>query len=556
MTLNIKNQLLCQQLLKKEKEAAHQVYLKQPHEGQWRELTWSEVMRQARQVAATLQQAGLEHGDRVSIFSKNCAEWIIADFGVSLAGMVNVPLFPNQNKQTIDFILNQAEVKLVFIGKLDAHHRTRGFIPESMKTINLGYHLDISTSHTWEEVMQCSPLLDVVSPNPDDTYTIIYSSGTTGDPKGIVFTHQAVANYLAVLTGDLKRMVSIKKRHHILSYLPLAHVYERTSVQLASLVLDCDVSFVESLEKFSKNLQEIQPTLFTAVPRIWGVFKQRIEQQIAKKNIGWLLNIPILSRLVKRKIKQQLGLSRCYICVSGAAHLPASVVEFFKKLGIYIQEGSGQTEDFGYTTLTQRNDIKPGFVGTPRFGVEIKQSDSGELLVNSPCLMKEYYKTPELTRNTFTEDGWLKTGDLVEIDTANRVKILGRLSENFKNQKGEFVAPSAIEDQFTTTGLIEQCCLVGKMLPSNILLVNLAPTSMDIPQAEMKDNLRKLQHSVNRKLKNHEKISHILVVKDTWSIANFCLTPTMKIRRKVIESTYRDVIQSAITEPVGVVWQS
>ena len=555
MTLNIKNQLLCQQLLNKEKEVAHQVYLRQPGEGKWRDFTWAEVIHQARQVAAMLNRAGLERGDCVSIFSKNCAEWIIADYGISLAGMVNVPLFPNQNKQTIDFILGQAEVKLVFIGKLDAHNRTRGFIPEHMKTINFGYHLDLNTSYTWDEVMQSPPDLDLIFPEPEDTYTIIYSSGTTGEPKGIVFTHQAVANYLAILTKDFNRLIPATKRHHILSYLPLAHVYERTSVQLASLVVDCDVSFVESLEKFSKNLQEIQPTLFTAVPRIWGVFKQRIEQQIAKKNIGWMLNTPILSYFVKRKIKHQLGLSRCCLCVSGAAHLPASVVDFFKKIGIYIQEGSGQTEDFGYTTLTQRNNIKPGFVGTPRFGVEIKRSDEGELLVNSPCLMKEYYKDPDSSRHSFTDEGWLKTGDLVEIDEVNRVKILGRLSENFKNQKGEFVSPSAIEDQFTTTGLIEQCCLVGKMLPSNVLLVNLAPTSKEISQTEMKDSLRKLQHSVNRQLKNHEKISHIMVIKEIWSIANFCLTPTMKIRRKVIEATYHEAIHNAIAEPVGVVWE-
>ena len=555
MTLYKNNQLLCQQLLQKEKECGDKVYLRQPHGGQWQEMTWAEVVHQARQVAAMLTNAGLTRGDCVSIFSKNCAEWLIADYGITLAGMVNVPLFPNQNQQTIDYILNHAEVKLVFIGKLDAHNRTRAYISDEFKTINFPYHLNLNATYQWDDVLKCAPMVDIFTPDPAEMYTIIYSSGTTGDPKGVVFTQAAVSRYMDTFHADLKRLVPLDKPHHFLSYLPLAHVYERSTIQLASLVIDCDVSFVESLERFSKNLQDVQPTVFTGVPRIWSMFKQRIEQQIEKKKIGWLLHVPVISRIVKHKIKKQLGLARCCLCVSGAAHLPPAVVEFFKKLDIDIQEGSGQTEDFGYTTLTMRNDTKPGFVGIPRYGVEIKQSDAGELLVNSPCLMKEYYKDPNLTLSTFTEDGWLKTGDLVEIDSKNRVKILGRISENFKNQKGEFVAPAGIEDKFLTTGLIEYCCLVGKMLPSNVLLVNLSSTADIKDETAVKEALRKLQHNVNRDLKNHEKISHIMVINEPWTIANHCLTPTIKIRRRSIEAAYQEAILNTVTQSVGVVWE-
>lgn len=555
MTVNTKKQLICQQLLNKEKQCADQVYLRQPHEGTWHEFTWAMAMKQARQVAAFLKNIGLKRGDCVSIFSKNCAEWLIVDFGISLAGMVNVPLFPNQNKPTIEYILNHAEVKLVFVGKLDAHNRTRGYLPETMQTINFPYHKDLQTTYTWDDVLNCAPLEDVVVPEPEETYTIIYSSGTTGEPKGVVFTHESMAAYLEMLLGDLKRLVPTTMRHHLLSYLPLAHVYERSTVVLASLVIDSDISFVESLDKFSKNLHDIRPTLFTAVPRIWAVFKQRIEQQIAKKKIGWLLHVPIISSVLKSKIRKQLGLDRCLLCVSGAAHLPTPIFEFFKQIGIYIQEGSGQTEDFGYTTLSMRDDIRAGFVGTPRYGVKIKQSESGELLVYSNCLMKEYYKEPELTKNSFTEDGWLKTGDLVEVDEHDRVKILGRISENYKNQKGEFVTPSLIEEQFIVADLIDQCCLVGKMLPSNILLVNLADAGKRKHPDQLKEALRTLQHDVNRKLKIHEKISHILVIKEAWSTANQCLTPTMKIRRRQIETVYQDIILSAVEKPVGVVWE-
>jgi long-chain acyl-CoA synthetase len=555
MTLSMQKKSLCQQLLEKEESCGGSVYLRQAHEGRWHELTWQAVMRQARQVANFITNLGLKRGDRVSIFSKNCAEWLIADFGITLAGMVNVPLFPNQNQQTIEYILEHAEVKLVFLGKLDSHLRTRTYIPQHVPTINFPYHLDLEATYQWTSILDTSPIQHIEIPSPEDIYTIIYSSGTTGQPKGIVFTQDAIANYLVSLWGDLQRLVPVNMRHHLLSYLPLAHVYERSTVQLASLIIDSDVSFVESLDKFAKNLQEVQPTMFTAVPRIWCLFKQRVEQPIEKKRLGWILKLPLISRVITRKIKQQLGLSRCCLCVSGAAHLPMNVVGFFKDLGIIIQEGSGQTEDLGYTTLSQRYDIKPGWVGTPRFDVQIKQTDQGELLVYSPFLMKEYYKEPTLSRDSFDADGWLKTGDLVEIDEYNRVKILGRLSENFKNQKGEFVTPSAIEDQFIVAPLIEQCCLVGKMLPSNVLLVNLANVEKMASESEIKDALRKLQHDVNRKLKIHEKISHILVVKEPWTITNHCLTPTMKIRRRMIETIHQDLIQSVVSMPVGVVWQ-
>jgi long-chain acyl-CoA synthetase len=555
MAVNMQDRLLCEQLLYKEKESADKVYLRQPIEGQWHDMTWAEVMKQARQVAMLLFNIGLQPGDKISIFSKNCAEWLIADFGITLAGMINVPLFPNQNQSTLEYILTHAEIKLVFIGKLDMHLRTRSYIPSNLTTINFPYHLDLNTNYSWDDVLKAEPLTEIIFPKPEDIYTIIYSSGTTGSPKGVVFTHQSISQYLSTLQNDLNRFVSLDARQHLLSYLPLAHVYERSTVQLGSILMDSDVSFVESLDKFSKNLQEVQPTLFTAVPRIWAVFKQRIEQQIAKKGIGWMFKIPLLSSIAQYKVKKQLGLARCVVCVSGAAHLPEAILKFFKKMGIYIQEGSGQTEDFGYTSLTERNDIRPGYVGIPRFGVEVRQSEAGELLVHTPCLMSAYYKEPQLTKDVLTEDGWLKTGDLVEIDGQNRIKILGRISENFKNQTGEFVSPSLIEDQFMTHDLIEYCCLVGKMLPSNLLLVNLTAEAKRLTETEIKDALRKVQHDVNRRLKNHEKISHMLVIKELWSITNNCLTPTMKIRRRVIESMYQDMILDTINQPAGVAWE-
>ncbi|KTD57912.1 AMP-binding protein [Legionella shakespearei] len=547
---------LFQLLLKNEKEASDRVYLRQPRDGVWHTFTWAEVMLQARKVARFLQQAGLKKGSHVSIISKNCAEWFITDFGIHLAGMVNIPLFANQNEDSAHYVLEHGDVKLVFVGKLDDHQRVRQFIPEQYVTASLGYHNDLKVDHQWSDVLACEPLMDLTEPGADDLYTIIYSSGTSGSPKGAMYTNQSIANYLTLFPKDLLR-VRVLPHYKLISYLPLAHVYERSAVQLGSVTMHCDVSFVESLDKFADNLKEIKPTFFTAVPRIWGVFQQKIEQKLPPAKMNFLLKIPLISSLIKKKIIHGLGLEECANSFSGASHLPISIIDFFEKIGIKIQEGYGQSENMAYATLSLLDEIKRGYVGTPRLDVEIKLGDESELLIKSPCLMAGYYKDKKTTKAAFTEDGWLKTGDVVELDAQNRVKILGRLSENFKNQTGEFIAPSPIEKRFTTNGMIEQLCLVGNTLPTNVLVVVLNEATLkNKKRDEIEQSLRETLHEVNAKLVKFEKISHIVVAKEPWTPENNRLTPTLKVKRKVIEKDFDGVIQNALGQHQQIVWES
>lgn len=548
------NNSLFKQLIKNGRDRAFQIYLRQPRNGVWHEYTWRDVMLQARKVAAFLLKIGLKKGDHVSIISKNCAEWFIADFGIFLAGMVTVPLFPNQNEENTQYVLKHAEIKLVFFGKLDDHERVRSFIPDSYKTISFDYHEDIKTNYKWSDILAIEPLLDITEPEPDDLYTIIYSSGTSGTPKGAMYTHRTVANYLTLFTKDIARMRD-EKHYKLVSYLPLAHVYERSAIQLASTCICSDVSFVESLDKFTENLREIKPSFFTAVPRIWGVFQQRIEQKIPASRLNLLLKIPLVSSLIKKKILKALGLVDNMSFISGASHMPISILKFFDKLGIKIQEGYGQTENLAYATVTMLSDRRLGYVGTPRMEVQIKLGDDSELLMYSPCLMSGYFKEEEATKSTFTDDGWLKTGDIAEIDSKSRVKILGRLSEKFKNQTGEFVSPAPIEKQFASNPVIEQLCMVGKGLPSNILLVTLNEAVDVSDKTEINSLLQEVLHQVNSKLIKYEKVSHIIVVKDSWTIENDMLTPTLKVKRKVIEKRYEHLIQSAASQHNTIVWQ-
>jgi long-chain acyl-CoA synthetase len=543
---------VCELLLRKEKEDANQVYLRQPRDGVWHEYTCQEVVQKARRVRTFLYEKGLKKGDKVAIASKNCAEWFIVDYGIALAGMVSVPLFANQNKDTIEYVLDHAEVKLLFVGKLDAPDVFFEQVPKKYISVNMGYH-NFDTTVQWQEVLASEPAIDFELPEPSDLYTIIYSSGTTGQPKGAVFTHSAIANFLACYSKDIREMVE-EENYSLVSYLPLAHVFERTQIQLGSLTIAATVSFVESPEKFVENLQNIRPHLFHGVPRIYGVMKEKIEAKLPAALLSVLLHIPGISSIIKKKIKKELGFERVDNFVSGAAHLPLDIFEFFEKLGVLIQEGYGQTENLAYATYNKLWEFKKGSVGSPRIGVKLKLGDENELLCYSDCLMQEYYKRPEATAETFTEDGWLKTGDIAELDSLNRVTISGRLSETFKNQKGEFIQPVGIELAFNKGSFVEQLCLIGQDLPHNMMVVNLSAKGLSTDKGIIKDFLIKALDNINKKLRSYEKISHIIVAPEIWDIENDMMTPTLKIKRRNVYAKYIDTIKASIHSEEKVIW--
>jgi long-chain acyl-CoA synthetase len=546
--------LLCDYLLAKEQECPDRLYLKQPRNGKWTEYSWREVMDKARRVASFLRNQGLKKGDKVSIVSKNCAEWFITDFGISLAGLVNIPLFPNQHTESINYVLEHGEVKFIFIGKLDDPKRIRADIPEGLNSAGFDYH-ELKVGHSWQQVMDAEPLKDLELPSTDDIYTIIYTSGTSGVPKGAVYTHGIIGAYLEQLPDDLSRFMSLEDQH-LISYLPLAHIYERTAIQIASLSIDCDVSFVESLVKFADNLREVQPTIFTAVPRIWGVFQSRIQDKLPPKKLSLLLKIPLVSSLIKKKIRHSLGLNRCTVCVSGASHLPSATIEFFDKLGIRIQEGYGQTENMAYATLNLLESWKIGSVGSPRVAVEAKLGEHHELLLRSPCMMKGYFKQEKASKEAFSDEGFLYTGDIAEIDEHGRIKIIGRISETFKNQSGEFIKPSPIENSFSHNQYTEYLCLVGKGLARNIMLVTLSELGKKASHEEVSKSLAQTLEDMNTDLRSYEKIGHVVVIKDDWTPDNNFLTPTLKIKRHVVENNYEPLIRKAVKEGGHVYWQS
>lgn len=550
MTNRLLAQSLNEFLIANEQEFSREIYLRQPKGNQWIEFTWGQTIDQARRVATFLQQSGLKKGDRVAIFSKNCAEWYIVDFGISLAGMVSVPLFVNQREESIHYVLENAKVKFIFVGKVDEVQRVITYLPTSIPSASLGYHEELKIT-SWQTVLAESPLKSVYYPKKDDYFTIMYTSGTAGPPKGVVFTHGIISNYLALYPQDL-RSINEGPFYSFLSYLPLAHVYERSAIALGSVVVPSTVSFIESLERFVDNLRDAQPTFFGGVPRVWTAFQEKILKKLPEKRLYFLLAIPGISFLLKRFIKSKLGLAKCANFFSGASPLSTSVLTFFNKIGIPILEGYGQTEDLAYATVSHLGTEKPGYVGKPRLNVEIKLGDDHEILVKSPCLMKGYYRNKAATNRAFTQDGWLRTGDIGEIDKQNRVKIVGRLSEIYKNQQGEFVSPREVED-FFALNYLDQVCLSGQGLTVNVMIATLNQVGQNMPRESLVNILQRDLRSINQRLAKHEKVGKILVVKGPWTAENGFLTPTFKIRRGIIENHY-EVLLKTTTEQAGVIF--
>jgi long-chain acyl-CoA synthetase len=347
----------------------------------------------------------------------------------------------------------------------------------------------------------------------------------------------------------------------VLSYLPLAHVADRLVAEVFSLRTGCQVFFAESLDTFQKDLQRARPTVFMSVPRLWLKFQQSIFQAKPKEKLDKLFRIPILGRIVKKKILQQLGLEHVRIALSGAAPLPAESLAWFRSLGLELVEAYGMTENFAVSHCSRPGDVRPGYVGQPWQGVDVKLADNGEILVRSPANMIGYFKDPEKTAESFTEDGYFRTGDVGEIDDKGRLKITGRAKEQFKTSKGKYVAPAPIENLLGAHPKIEASCVTGVSFPQPFALIMLnavefSRVSSD-PRArdELTQSLKIHLDWINGQVDPHEQLSFMAVVREQWTEAAGFVTPTLKVKRALIEKHYEPQYQQWARQKQAVVWQ-
>jgi long-chain acyl-CoA synthetase len=531
-----------------ERTAPDSVTLTQPMGGgALKDFTWRDVADQTRRMAAFLKARGAAEGwpadAKVAILSKNCAWWLMTDLAIWMAGYVSVPLYPTLAAETVEQILTHSESRFIFVGKLDGWEGMKPGVPAGMPGVSYALSPDDArqTYEDWDAICaRTEPMAGDVQRGADELCTLIYTSGTTGLPKGVMHTFGAIA--WAVSAGLQRIPASSKDR--MLSYLPLAHVVERTLVEHGWLAVGMRIYFAESLDTFTADLQRALPTVFFSVPRLWVKFQQGVQAKMPPQKMAKLLRLPIIGGLVRKKVLKALGLNECHFAAGGAAPMPVALLEWYAALGLHINEGYGMTENLAVSHLTLPGKNQRGTVGPAYDGVDVRIDPvSGELQMRSPALMTGYYKAPELTREAFTEDGWLRTGDKASQDANGCVRITGRVKDLFKTSKGKYVAPAPIEDRLGMNPNLEAVCVAGANMGQPLGIAMLSPQGLqratsDAEKAALMAELSRHLDDVNARLDPHEQLDTLVLMKTPWTVDNGFITPTFKIKRNRVEEAY------------------
>lgn len=533
--------LALQRLWHWEKTAPARIAFTQPGGGTLRDISWGEAVGQARRMAAHLVSLGLPPGSCIAILGKNSAHWLMADWAIWMAGHVSVPLYPTLAAATVRQVLEHSGARLLFVGKLDTWHEMKAGVPDGLPCVELPLGPG-SAAPRWDDIVAATAPLagEPVRPG-DELCTVMYTSGTTGAPKGVMhrFSHFAWA-----LQSGLRRIGGLDADARMLSYLPLSHVAERTLVEHGQLASGMRVYFADTLETFTEDLRRARPTVFFSVPRLWLKFQQGVHAKMPPSKLNTMLAVPGLGRIVRRKVLEGLGLDACRFAAGGAAPMPPDLLRWYGRLGLDVVEVYGMTENCGISHATLPGQPRPGTVGLPYDGVQSRlDPQSGEIQMRCPALMTGYYREPELTREAFTADGWLHTGDQGELDDGGNLRITGRVKDLFKTSKGKYVAPAPIEDKLVMHPAVEACCVSGAHLHQPLGLVMLNPAAA--AQAEDAEGRAALERSladhlatVNSLLDPHERLVCLVAMRDAWTVANDLVTPTFKVKRGRIEALF------------------
>ncbi|MCF5871254.1 AMP-binding protein [Aeromonas veronii] len=534
----IANKLPLEMLYHWERQCPDRTYLRQTINREYVDFTWGEVADEARRMVTALRHLGLVAGDKVALLSKNCAQWFIADLAMQMGQYVSVPIYPTANVDTIEYVLRHSEAKAIFVGKLDDWKSQEAGVPADLLRIAFPYDT-MPASHQWDDLLEAhEPIPDSPVQAPDSLLSLVYTSGSTGKPKGAMLS---VERY-AWSCEKLVETVSLSQADRGFSYLPLAHITERVYIYGGSLYGGATIAFPESLDTFIEDVKRCRPTVFISVPRLWAMFRIKIHEKLPQNKLALLLKIPLISGLIKRKLQKGLGLDQARVLGCGSAPVSPALLEWYLSIGLKVTEAWGMTENHAYSTINYpfRAD-KIGTVGKAGIGVTIKISDEGEILCRCEGMMLGYYKDPEHSAEAIDAEGWLHTGDMGKLDKEGYLIITGRMKDVFKTAKGKYVAPVPIEGLLGQEPIIEQLCVIGYGMPQPIALVQLAESAMKGNREEVNARLEAARVRVNDQLESHAKIRGILVVKTPWNIENGVLTPTMKIKRHLLEQKYAQV---------------
>lgn len=554
-------------------------------QGEWRKYSIQEYVELTNTISYGMLALGIKPGDKIGIVSGNRPEWNMVDFAIMQIGAVSIPIYPTISQDDYRYILNHAEMRMIFIEGKELRNKLKPILPE-VKSLEFIYTFDDQGEYPYLDLIleagRKNPQPELLtklkaSIQPEDMATIIYTSGTTGNPKGVMLSHSNIVNQLKNL-----EMTPAKWSNKALSFLPLCHAYERMLVYLYQH-LGMSVYYAESLGTIAENIKEIHPTMMTCVPRLlekiydklyltgkklpflqknlyFWAFHLATQYQLEGMSAWYMFKHRIADKLIYSKWREAIG-GNFDIVVSGGSAIMPHIASFFSAIGMPVFEGYGLSETSPVIAVSQRgkNGRKFGTVGLPLPGVEVKLADRDEIVCRGHNVMLGYYKDPELTKEVIDKDGWFHTGDTGKFTPEGQLIITGRLKSIFKTSFGKYVNPQLVESKFTESPFIENMIVLGENKKFAAALISPDFTYLKswcglhkIPytnNAEMVENpnvLKRFQEEVkkyNQFFGDYEQVKKYQLVPEEWTQQDGFLSPTLKIKRNVLEKHYAERIE-------------
>jgi len=541
-----------------DKHLAAPAYLEEQADG-WREVSWAEASERVDALGKALLARGLRHGDAVAVLARTRLEWLLLDWAIMSIGAVVVGLYPTNTAAECAYIVGHAEAVLAFAEDDEQYAKLASVYPGPIVKFDA-----IPAFEAEGRAYDGAPANPVAE---DDVATLIYTSGTTGPPKGVILSHRNL------VTAASRATSSTDEDDVVLLFLPMAHSFARIAHQ-GSAFNGATVALVSDVARVPEALQRTRPTFLPAVPRVYekvhantlgeieragglrtklGRWALRVGARVsAKRRTGERVSAldamreRIADRLVFGKVKARLG-GRLRMAVSGAAPLSLDVLEFFNALGILVVEGYGLTETSSSLSVNQEDNYKLGTVGPPVEGCQVKLDEDGEILVKSPSVFAGYYKDPEATAAAFTEDGWFRTGDVGEIDEDGFLKITDRKKDLIITAGGKNIAPQNIENALKASRFVSQAVAIGDRRPYVTALITLDWDEVNPTGRDAHALVQEIVDDVNRDRVRVEQIKRFAILPRDFTQEEGELTPTLKLRRRVVQEHFADEIEQLYT---------
>jgi long-chain acyl-CoA synthetase len=532
MTLNTLPELVAQRA----EQTPEQIWLRDLSEDASDDYSWSEAHQQISAMAAMLEQR-FGQGEKMVLLSRNRAHWVMADLAIIASGNVTVSMFTTLPGATAEYIFELTQAKVVFVGETSNWEQIVAVLPQDVLLVTLpGVELE-QPHEKWEDLLaQYAGKAPAYQCQPDDMISLVFTSGTTGMPKGVIQTHNS--NLIPI--RRFTTLFGLADNPRYFSYLPLSHIAERQIVEFSSIVVGGEIYFNESMDKLARDLPRARPHVFFGPPRVWeqlqqaviGKFggKDALEAALAQDKAG-----------VGQLILEGLGLNEVEYCLTAAAPTPPALIHWWDELGLTLMEGFGQTEAMGVILSTHEH-RRVGSIGKPIGEVQFKITAQGELAIKADGCTPGYYKQDDKTAELI-QDGWLHTGDKVRVDEDGFIYITGRVKDYFKTIQGKFVAPPPIEGAFAKNPHAEQQCLLGRGFSKTVMIAVLTDEAQASSEEEVAESILATIREINDEIEHHARIGAVIISREPWSIENEVLTPTLKIRREKVEERFAELAE-------------